>query len=89
MRRKLERSKIHIKGVHQWSLLFPYIFNSYVQEAINNITEFCQVGINKHGETIDMLKYADDTAIVSENQHDLQNLLERRYEILRIEDPYM
>ena len=73
------------KGVRQGCSLSPYLFNVYVQEAINRIREEIQVGINIHGEKIDMLRYADDIAITTENEGDLQNILQVMNNIMRNE----
>jgi len=47
----------------------------YVQEAINKIREKSEVAINKQGEKINMLRFADDIAILTGNENDLQNIL--------------
>ncbi|KAI5718650.1 hypothetical protein M8J77_024598 [Diaphorina citri] len=71
------------KGVRQGCSLSPYLFNVYVQEAINHIKEDTNVGIKIHGEKIDMLRFADDIAIITENENDLQRILERMNTIMK------
>uniref|UniRef100_A0A8D8XEA4 Craniofacial development protein 2 n=1 Tax=Cacopsylla melanoneura TaxID=428564 RepID=A0A8D8XEA4_9HEMI len=73
-----EEEAVIKKGVRQGCSLSPYLFNLYVQEAINKIREECQVGIDIEAEItekVDMLRFADDIAIVTDNENDLQNIL--------------
>ncbi|VVC32955.1 Reverse transcriptase domain [Cinara cedri] len=79
-----EEAKI-MKGVSQGCSLSPYLFNLYVQEAINKIKEKGGVGINIHGEKIDMLRFADDIAVLAENENDLQNILNIMNDTMRDE----
>lgn len=79
-----EEAKI-MKGVRQGCSLSPYLFNLYVQEAINKIREKGGVGINIHGEKIDMLRFADDIAVLAENENNLQNTLNIMNDTMRDE----
>lgn len=56
--------------------LSPLIFNAYIQEAIDIIRERIQLGIKVNGYRIDMLRFADNIAIIAENEKDLINILE-------------
>ncbi|VVC46280.1 Reverse transcriptase domain [Cinara cedri] len=56
--------------------LSPSLFNLYVQEAVNKVREEIEVGIRINGERIDMLRFADDIAVITDNEEDLQNILE-------------
>ncbi|VVC41133.1 Reverse transcriptase domain [Cinara cedri] len=56
-----------------------------MKEAINKIREKGGVGINIHGEKIDMLRFADDIAVLAENENDLQNTLNIMNDTMRDE----
>jgi len=73
------------KGVRQGCSLSPCLFNLYVQEAINRVRELTQVGIKIQGENVDMLRFADDIAVLTENEEDLQNILTVMNSIFREE----
>jgi len=63
--------------VRQGCTLSLSLFNLNVQEAINKIREEIEVGIKINEEKVDMLKFADDIAFITENEQDLQNILEK------------
>jgi hypothetical protein len=63
------------KGVRQGCNLSPALFNMYMEEAIKEIEEQGIKGIKVNGEEINMIRFADDIAIVAENEGDLQNSL--------------
>ncbi|KAL4082173.1 hypothetical protein QTP88_005266 [Uroleucon formosanum] len=63
------------KGVRQGCNLSPSIFNAYIQEAIDIIREKIQLGIKINGRKIDMLRFADDIAVIAENEEELQRML--------------
>ncbi|VVC30385.1 Endonuclease/exonuclease/phosphatase,Reverse transcriptase domain [Cinara cedri] len=63
------------KGVRQDCNLSPSIFNAYIQEAIDIIREKIQVGIKINDRKIDMLRFADDIAVIAENKEELQRML--------------
>uniref|UniRef100_A0A8D8Z0H2 Craniofacial development protein 2 n=1 Tax=Cacopsylla melanoneura TaxID=428564 RepID=A0A8D8Z0H2_9HEMI len=73
------------KGVRQGCSLSPYLFNLYVQEAINKIREETEVGVKIHGERIDMLRFADDIAITTETEEDLQLILQTMNNVMKNE----
>ncbi|XP_025417940.1 uncharacterized protein LOC112688792 [Sipha flava] len=62
------------KGVMQGCNLSPSIFNAYIQEAIN-IREKIQLGIKINDRKIDMLRFADDIAVIAKNEEELQRML--------------
>lgn len=61
--------------MRQGCTLSPSIFNLYVQEAENKVREEIEVGIRINSERIDMLRFVDDIAVMTDNE-DLQNILE-------------
>jgi len=64
------------KGARQGCSLSPSLFNLYVQEAINRVRKLIQVEKKIRGENLDMLRFADDIAVLAENEEeDLQNIL--------------
>lgn len=73
---KLKREGAYIrKGVRQGCTLSPYIFNAYIQEAINIIRKKIHLGVKMNGREIDMLRFTDDIAVIAENEEDLQKML--------------
>ncbi|KAL4084163.1 hypothetical protein QTP88_027996 [Uroleucon formosanum] len=67
--------KLYQKGVKQGCNLSPSIFNAYIQEAIDIIREKIQLGIKINDRKIDMLRFADDIAVMAENEGELQRML--------------
>jgi len=62
--------------VRQGCSLSPCLFNLYVQEAIDNrVRELIQVGIKIQDGNVDMLRFADDIAVLTESDEDLRNIL--------------
>jgi len=59
--------------VRQGCTLSPSLFNLYVQEAINKVREVIEVGIRINGERIDMLRFADDIEVITNNEEYLKN----------------
>ena len=76
------------KGVRQGCTLSPLIFNAYIQEAIDIIRDKTQLGIKINGYRIDMLRFADDIAIVAENERDLRKIL-KTMELIMEKDLHM
>ena len=55
------------KGVHQGCILSPCLFNLYAQYLMRNAgLEEAQAGIKIAGRTINNLRYADDTILMTE-----------------------
>jgi len=65
-----EEAKIK-KGVRQGFTLSSFFFNLYVQEVINKLREEVEVWIRINGERINMLRFADDIAVITDNEEDL------------------
>lgn len=45
--------------------------------AINKVREDIEVGIRINEERIDMLRFADNITVITDNEKDLQNILEK------------
>ena len=60
------------RGVRQGCVLSPYLFNIYTEFIFRECNEL--VGINIHGLNINNLRYADDTALKTENQETCREL---------------
>jgi len=59
-----EEVKIN-RGVRQCCTLSPIIFNVYIQEAIDMIKEYANLGIKINGQKICMLRFANDIALIA------------------------
>jgi hypothetical protein len=63
------------KGVRQGCNLSPALFNMYLEEAIREAQDVGLNGIKINGEEIIMLHFAENIAMIAENQEDLQRSL--------------
>ena len=64
------------KGVHQGSILPPYLFNLYVEYIMQNAGEDeVQAGIKIAGKNINNLRYADNTTLMAKSKEKLKSLL--------------
>ena len=64
------------KGVCQGCILSPCLFNFYAKYIMRNAgLEEPQAGIKIAGRNINNLRYADDTALMAENEEELKSLL--------------
>ena len=63
------------KGVRQGCNLSPLLFNIYIEQAINESKEYC-TGIKVNGMRIQMLRFADNTAIRVRDEINLKRALE-------------
>ena len=64
------------KGVHQWCILSPCLFNFYAEYIMRNtgLVE-AQARIKIAGRNINNLRYADDTIFIRESEEELKRLL--------------
>ena len=62
------------KGARQGCVLSPNLFNLYTEKIFREVKDMKGVVIG--GVNINNLRYADDTAMITENTDDLQELLE-------------
>ena len=64
------------KGVHQGSILSPYLFNLYAGYIRWNVgLDEAQAGIKIARRNINNLRYADDTTLLAESEEELKSLL--------------
>ena len=64
------------KGVCQGCILSPCLFNFYTEYIIRNPgLEEAQAGIKFARRNINILRYADDTTLMAENEEELKSLL--------------
>ena len=64
------------KGVCQGYILSPCLFNLYAEYIMRNAgLEEAQAGIKIAGRSINNLRYADDTTLMTESEEELKGLL--------------
>ena len=61
-------------GVRQGDSLSPTLFSIFINDLAQGLKEL-GVGVHIDNSTIPVLLYADDVAIISENEHDMQLML--------------
>ena len=65
-----------VKGVHQDSILSPYLFNLNAEYIVQNDgLDETQTGIKIAGRNISNLRYADGTTLMAESKEELKSLL--------------
>ena len=64
------------EGVHQGSILSPWLFNLYAEYIMRNARlDGTQAGIKIAGRNINNLRYADDNILMEESDKELKRLL--------------
>jgi len=63
------------KGVRQCCSLLPLIFNTYIEETLNEVSEKMDVGVTIQGEKVEMLRFADDIVVLAEDKDELERFL--------------
>uniref|UniRef100_A0A8D8YBX5 Craniofacial development protein 2 n=1 Tax=Cacopsylla melanoneura TaxID=428564 RepID=A0A8D8YBX5_9HEMI len=77
---EIEKAKIK-KGVRQGCNISPYLFNIYIEKAMEQCKEYC-TGIVLNGVRIQMLRFADDIALLAPDEFNLKRSLECMNEVL-------
>ena len=71
------------KGVRQGCALSPVLFNLYIEDAMNRLKMKDNIGIRIQGENVSMIRFADDIALLAENEEALEASLQEMASILR------
>lgn len=65
------------KGVRQGCILSPILFNMYLEKIFSLALEDEEIGIRVNGTRVSNLRYADDSAIITENMGDMQRIIDK------------
>ena len=71
------------KGVRQGCNLSPLLFNVYTEHAIHDCKEYC-TGVKVNGVRIQMVRFADDTVIIAQDEINLNRALENLNDIKKL-----
>lgn len=71
------------KGVKQGCNLSPTLFNLYIEEALKEIRKENNGGVKIGGILVQMLRFADDIAVIGESEEDITNMLEKINDTLK------
>ena len=66
----------------QGCILSPLLFDIYIEQATNECKEYC-TGIKVNGVRIQVLRFADDIAIIAQEETNLKRALESLDDILK------
>ena len=66
-----------MRGVRQGCVLSPLLFNMYLEKVFSIAMEGEEIGIPVNGKRISNLRYADDSAIITESMADMQRIVEK------------
>ena len=64
-------------GVRQGCVLSPLLFNLYSEAIFQEALEDVEMGVKVNGVWINNIRYADDTVLIADNIHDLQQLVNK------------
>ena len=65
------------RGVRQGCVLSPLLFNLNLEAIFQEILEDVEMGVKVNGVWINNIRYADDTILITDNIHDLQQLVNK------------
>uniref|UniRef100_A0A8D9A7F9 Craniofacial development protein 2 n=2 Tax=Cacopsylla melanoneura TaxID=428564 RepID=A0A8D9A7F9_9HEMI len=68
------------KGVRQGCNISPHLFNIYIEKAIEKCKEYC-TGIVMNDTRVQMLRFADDIAVLAPDEFNLKRILEYMNEV--------
>lgn len=69
----IKEAKIR-KGVRQGCPISPYLFNIFIEEAMNEMKEETS-GVKINGHRIHSIRFADDIALVAETENEMNEML--------------
>ena len=64
------------RGVRQGCILSPILYNIYSEFMMQDVLS-PEIGVKINGQTISSIRYADDTALIAENEQDLQEVMSK------------
>ena len=53
------------------------LFTNYDESVVREVCHECAIGIKSRGKIVNMIRYADDNAVVASSQKELQELMNR------------
>lgn len=71
------------KGVRQGWNLSPTLFNLYIEEALKDLREEGIGGIKISGMLVQMLRFADDIAMIADSGKNLERMLQKMNNTLK------
>uniref|UniRef100_A0A8D8Y198 Craniofacial development protein 2 n=1 Tax=Cacopsylla melanoneura TaxID=428564 RepID=A0A8D8Y198_9HEMI len=68
-------------GIRQGCPLSPYLFNVFIEEAMNEVKEKTE-GVKVNGVKVHCIRFADDVVLLAEDEESMNQMLEVTYEEL-------